>query len=205
MKWMCSVILTLLLCTDVLHARKIGPRSPYKHIGVAVGSIRNRYPYPVTDACFHSQMGYQSPIRVYARLRAYGIRSIANGHDYDLTIHGCYEFGSDSSGMTTYAGLGLETMIRIQGDDRSQATSGVQPMVVMGIRADHGRLYLNFPLWTKFYSNGISISAVPEFGYPLNKKFDVYLRPELSWLSFYNGSGHEWRYDMLIGCYYIFE
>jgi hypothetical protein len=200
------LFLAIMFCVEVLPARNIGMPKPNKRIGLAVGSIRNRYPYPITDLCFNSMLNYRSNISVYSRLRAYGIRSFANGHDYDFISHACYEFGSDSSAVTFYAGGGMEVMLRFQGDDRSQATSGVQPMMVLGLmKGTSSGLYVNFPLWTKFYANGYSVSAVPEFGYQLSKKFDLFLRPELSYLGFYQGGAHEWRYDVLLGFNYVFH
>jgi hypothetical protein len=201
---------SLLLIIGILlfstgHAQMVveGRTKTSRKIGIAIGSIRNRYPYPVTDLIIKAPV-LTDRIGLYTRFRAYGIRSFANGHDYDLTAHMTYSWET-KMGLITYAGAGTEIMLRFQNDDRSQATSGVQPMLVFGIKHLAMRSRIDIPFWTKFYANGFSVSILPEPAYQLTERFDIFLRPEVTFLAFYNGNGHEWRYDVMLGVHYNFK
>lgn len=170
--------------------------------GIGIGTRAQRYPYPITDISFRVVV-FKSQALFDTRLRAYGIKSIFGGRNYDLTayIHKVWSVRDD---VTFYAGGGAELMLRINGDDRSQATSGVQPMLLFGSMYFKGKFHFNFPVWTKFYRNGISVSVLPEPSYKITDKVQLFLRYELSILALYNGTSHEWRHDALLGTYVYF-
>lgn len=171
-------------------------------VGIGIGTRAQRYPYPITDLSFRVVV-FKNQALLDTRLRAYGIKSIFGGRNYDLAayIHKTWSLRSD---LTFFAGGGAELMLRINGDDRSQATSGVQPMLVFGSLYYTGKFRFNFPVWTKLYRNGISFSVLPEPSYRVSDKFQLFLRYELSFLALYNGSSRDWRHDALLGTYVYF-
>lgn len=170
--------------------------------GLGIGTRAQRYPYPITDLSFRVVVFHDKAL-FDARLRAYGIKSIFGGRNYDLTayFHKVWPIRND---LTCYAGGGAELMLRINGDDRSQATSGVQPMIMFGSMYYTGKFQFNVPVWTKFYRNGVSVSILPEPSYRVSDKFQLFLRYELSFLALYSGSSHNWRHDALLGTYVYF-
>lgn len=170
--------------------------------GVGLGTRVHRYPYPITDLSFRVVV-FNNRALFDTRLRAYGIKSIFGGRNYDLTayVHKAWSLTND---VTYYVGGGAELMLRINGDDRSQATSGVQPMLLFGSMYYSGKFQFNFPLWTKFYRNGISLSILPEPSYKVSEKVQLFVRYELDVLALYNGTSHEWRHNALLGTYVYF-
>lgn len=194
-----AYILISLFISDVHAQEKVRYE---RKAGIAIGSLRNRYPYPVTDLLFNTGI-IRSRLQIYSRLRAYGIRSIFGGHNYDVTVYGIAHW-SITSETDFYAGGGAELMLRLNNDDRSQATSGVQPLLVMGMNCNKSKFGFNLPIWTRLYANGISVSALPETSYSIGQHFELFLRFELSYLAVYGGASHEWRYDSMVGAYYKF-
>lgn len=170
--------------------------------GIGLGSRVKRYPYPITDLSFRVFV-FKSRALFDARLRAYGIKSIFGGRNYDLTAY-FHKIWPKGNNLTYYVGGGAELMLRINGDDRSQATSGVQPMLMFGSMYHPGKFSFNLPVWTKFYGNGISLSVLPEPSYKITDKVQLFLRYELSFLALYNGTSQDWRHDALLGTYVYF-
>lgn len=186
----------------LVYKNAVNKKGSHGRAGVGLGTRVHRYPYPITDLSFRVFV-FNNQALFDTRLRAYGIKSIFGGKNYDLTayIHKVWSLRND---MTYYVGGGAELMLRINGDDRSQATSGVQPMVLFGSMYYSGKFSFNFPVWTKVYRNGISLSILPEPSYKITDKVQLFLRYELSVLALYNGTSHEWRHDALLGSYVYF-
>lgn len=170
--------------------------------GLALGSHLVRYPYPLTDISCRLVI-FKGKFLFDTRLRAYGIKSIVNGRNYDLTAY-IHKVRAWTNNLTFYYGAGAELMLRSNGDDRSQATSGVLPMIMGGSMYYKKKIYVNVPMWAKFYGNGFSLTVLPEPSYKITDDVMLFLRYELGILVLYNGSSHEWRHDAMVGAYYSF-
>lgn len=191
-------LVLLMLISTVLPAG--GGGAIRGRVGPGFGSLRNRYPYPVTDVNFRMVL-FNGKGLLDARLRAYGLKSLFNGKNYDLAVYAHKAYAVDEN-LAGYFGAGAELMLRLNGDDRSQATSGVQPLLVFGSMLHEKKFYFNVPIWTRFYGNGISFSILPEPSYKV-RDVQFFVRYELSLLALYHG-GHEWRHESMLGCYFYF-
>ena len=67
------------------------------------------------------------------------------------------------------------------------------------------RFSFNVPLWSRFYSNGFSLTILPEASYQLNNRFSLFLRNEISYLTLFNISDCEWRQDLFVGTQFSFK
>lgn len=134
-------------------------------------------------------------IRGYARTE-----SVVFSVGITTTLHGIAHWNITSK-IDFYAGGGAELMLRLNNDDRSQATSGVQPMGITGVYFHSNKFAFNLPFWARFYANGMSVTVLPEPSYKIKPRLELFLRNEISWLALYDGKSQEWRNDLIIGCY----
>lgn len=196
---------TLLICCFLLllaaKAEAQADTTGQPVFGIGLGSLRNRYPYPVTDLQFLSGKMAQH-YRVSARLRSYGIRSIANGRNYDLTLTADYVTHPLPS-VNIHIGAGTDIRLRFNNDVRSEAQTSAEPLLKISGIWSYKRSAVALPCWTRLYSNGAGITLMPEYACSLNRRWALFARVEISWLKIY-GSAHEWRYDSMIGCNYRF-
>ena len=176
-----------------------------KHqLSVDFGSFRNRYLYPMTDLKYNSPLLKKVNLKFSARLRSYGTLFFYSKSSYDFTTHAEYYFTKTIRPIYFSVGIGIDTRIRLVNDERSEAASSAEPLISLTIHGNHKKLSFNTPLWTRFYSNGISFSLLPEASYQIGKCFSIFLRYELSYLSVYKVSTHEWRQDSFIGTHILF-
>lgn len=176
-----------------------------KHqLAVDFGSFRNRYLYPITDLKYSSPLLKKANLRFSARLRSYGTLFFYSKNSYDFTPIAEYYFIKKTNLLYFSVGLGLDTRIRLIHDERSIATSSVEPLISFTIHGNYKKIYFNTPIWTRFYSNGISFSLLPEISYQIGKRFSLFLRYEMSSLSIYNPSTYEYRQDNFIGTHILF-
>jgi len=173
-------------------------------LSVDFGSFRNRYLYPITDIKYSSPILKKVNIKFSARLRSYGTLFFYSKSSYDFTPLAEYYFGKAIKPFYFSAGVGLDTRIRLVNDERSEARSSAEPLISLAIHGNYKKLSFDAPLWTRFYSNGISFSLLPEASYQIGKRFSIFLRYELSYLSVYKVSTHEWRQDYFIGTHILF-
>ena len=176
-----------------------------KHqLAVNFGSFRNRYLYPITDIKYSSPLLKKVNLKFSTRFRSYGTLFFYSKSSYDFTPLAEYYFTKTIKPFYFSAGIGLDTRIRLVHDERSEATSSAEPLISLTIHGNYKKLSFNSPLWTRFYSNGISFSLLPEASYQIGKRFSLFLRYELSYLSIYKVSSHEWRQDCFIGSQILF-
>lgn len=168
-------------------------------LSVDFGSFRNRYLYPITDIQYSSPVLQKVNLKFSARLRSYGTLYFYSKSAYDFTPLAEYYFTKTIKPIYFSAGIGLDTRIRIINDDRSEATSSAEPIISMTLHGNFKKLSFNAPLWTRFYSNGISFTLLPEASFQIGKRFSIFVRYELSYLTIYKASTHEWRQDNFIG------
>jgi hypothetical protein len=170
---------------------------------VDFGSYRNRYLYPVTDLNYSSPLLKKANLRFSARLRSYGTLYFYSESAYDFTPLAEYYFTKTLKPVYFSAGVGLDTRIRLVHDERSEAASSAEPLISLAVHGSLKRLSFHSPLWTRFYSNGISFSLLPEISCQITKHFSIFLRDELSYLAIYKVSAHEWRQDCFIGTHIL--
>jgi hypothetical protein len=168
-------------------------------LSVDFGSFRNRYFYPITDIQYSSPVLQKVNLKFSARLRSYGTLYFYSKSAYDFTPLVEYYFAKTIKPLYFSAGIGLDTRIRIINDDRSEATSSAEPIISMTLHGNFKKLSFNAPLWTRFYSNGISFTLLPEASFQIGRRFSIFVRYELSYLTIYKASTHEWRHDNFIG------
>lgn len=168
-------------------------------LSIDFGSFRNRYLYPITDIKYTSPIIKKVNFKFSARLRSYGTLFFYSKSSYDFTPLAEYYFSKTIKPIYFSAGVGLDTRIRLVNDERSEATSSVEPLISMTIHGNYKKISFNSPLWTRLYSNGISIELLPEVNYQIGKRFSIFLRYELSYFAIYKVTTHEWRQDSFIG------
>lgn len=168
-------------------------------LSVDFGSFRNRYLYPITELEYSSPLLTNVNLKLSARLRSYGTLFFYSKSSYDFTPLADYYFTKTIKPIYYSAGLGLDYRIRMMYDERTEATSSAEPLISLTIHGNYNKLSFKSPLWTRFYSNGISFSLLPEVAYQIGKSFSIFLRFESSYLSTYNASTHEWIQDCFIG------
>lgn len=176
-----------------------------KHqFSVDFGSFRNRYLYPITNLQYRSPLLNEVNLKFSARLRSYGTLFFYSRSSYDFTPIAEYYFTKTRNPIYFSAGIGVDTRIRLVNDERSQARSSAEPLISLTVHGNHKKLSFNAPLWTRFYSNGLSFSLLPEASYQIGKYSSIFLRYELSYLSVYKELTQEWRQDSFIGAHILF-
>lgn len=176
-----------------------------KHqLSLDFGSFRNRYLYPMTDLKYNSPLLKKINLNFSARLRSYGTLFFYSKSSYDFTPIAEYYFTKIIKPIYFSAGVGIDTRIRLVNDERSEATSSAEPLISLTIHGNYKKLSYTAPLWTRFYSNGISFTVMPEALYQIGKRFSLFVRYEMSYLSIYKASTHEWRQDSFIGTHIYF-
>lgn len=170
-----------------------------------LGSYRNYYLYPITNLKYSSPLLTPYQLKFSARIRSYGTPYFVNRRSYDFTplVEGFFQV--PQLPLAYSLGLGLDARMRLVNDARApDVSSSTEPLLSAALHGSFGQFVGSLPLWTRFYSNGISFSILPEISY---RVFDLYgfsLRYELSYLTLYNGSTSEWRRDVFLGVYRLF-
>jgi hypothetical protein len=176
-----------------------------KHIlSVDFGSYRNRYLYPITNINYSAPEIEKINIRFSARLRSYGTLFFYSKSAYDFTPIAEYFFTDRSKPVYLSAGLGIDARIRMVNDERSEAEHSAEPLISLAAHGNYTKFSFNTPLWTRFYSNGISFTILPQAAWKAGEQLSVFLRYELSYLSIYKVLSHEWRRDCFIGLGMVF-
>jgi hypothetical protein len=176
-----------------------------KHqLSVDFGSFRNRYLYPITNIRYTSPIFEKFNLRISARFRSYGTLFFFSKSAYDLSPVADYFFTDRSKTFNFSAGLGLDARLRFIHDERSDAASSAEPFVSFAAYCSRKKFSVNMPLWTRFYSNGISFTILPEVAFAVSKKCSLLFRYELGLLSVYKLSTQEWRRDCFLGAVYSF-
>jgi hypothetical protein len=168
-------------------------------LSVDFGSYRNRYLYPITDISYSSPLLNKVNLKFSARLRSYGTLYFFSKSAYDITPLAEYYFTKTLRPVYFSAGIGLDARLRLTHDERSDVTSSIEPFVSLAIHGNYKFLSIHAPLWTRFYSNGISLQLLPEADFKVSKRFSLFFRYEISYLTLYKTPTHEWRQDCFLG------
>ena len=173
-------------------------------LSVDFGSLRNRYVFPMTDIRYKTPVLSKIPLQFSVRMRSYGTLFFVTKTAYDFTPIAEYVFKKESSAYYFIAGLGLDARLRFVNDSRSTVTSSVEPLIVLSANGNFEKWNFCAPLWTRFYSNGIAFTILPEASYKFNEKIGVFARYEWSLLSLYDAKSYEWRRDLFVGVSFNF-
>jgi hypothetical protein len=177
-----------------------------KHqLSIDFGSLRNRYVFPITNLHYRSPLLKKANLTFSARLRSYGTLFFFSKSSYDFTAQAEYFFTKTIKPIYFSAGVGIDTRIRLVNDERSAAISSVEPLISLTMHGKSKKSAFNIPYWTRFYTNGVSFTILPEVSYTIGTHFSLFLRYELSNLSIYKASNHEWRQDCFIGTHIFFS
>lgn len=198
--------ITLLLflgCFGIIQAQEKTVFDSHQ-ISADFGSFRNRYLYPITNIRYESTILEKVNLKFSARLRSYGTLYFFSKTSYDITPIIEYYLSKTPKPIYFSAGVGLDARLRLSNDSRSEATNSVEPFLSLSINGNKGKFNYKLPLWTRFYSNGIALTILPECSLQLKKDFGILLRYELSYLAVYKVQTHEWRQDIFIGVSKLF-
>jgi hypothetical protein len=169
-----------------------------------LGTLRNRYIYPTTNLNYTSPLLQKFPVRFSLRLRSYGTWLIFSRSAYDATPLAEYIFSRNAQRLNFGAGIGLDARLRFVNDERSDAASSAEPLISLAAYGNFNRFSFKLPLWTRFYSNGIALTVLPELAWKAGKRTAVFFRWEESLLRIYNNRSQEWRNDCFLGAAYSF-
>jgi hypothetical protein len=168
-------------------------------LSIDFGSLRNRYIYPKTDIGFTSSLNKAKNFRVNARLRSYGTLYFFSKSAYDFTP--ILEYYSSKTEKPIYfsVGIGLDARIRLVNDNRSTAKSSVEPLVNLAFHGDYKKVSYSIPLWTRWYTNGMSYAILPQLNWKFNEKNALFIRYELTYLRISKNISSEWSQDIFVG------
>lgn len=198
MKYLIIVFFINSSLLQILEAQDLNGLSSHK-MSVDFGSYRNRYLFPITNIRYSSPVFINNKLNVSARLRSYGTLYFFTKIAYDFTPQVEYYFTDVNKVIYFTAGIGIDGRIRLLHDERSDAKSSAEPLVSITTHVNFKKLKIDFPIWSRFYSNGIAVTILPELSYQIGKKFAIYTRFEWSQLSIYGAKTHEGRIDSFIG------
>ncbi len=173
-------------------------------ISVDFGSLRNRYLYPITNISYNSPVLKKFNVKFNGRLRSYGSLFFFSKSAYDLTPTVEYIFLRNTKHIHLSLGAGLDARLRFVNDIRSNAKSSAEPIITSVLYGIHNKFSYSIPIWSRFYSNGISFSSLPELKFKFSNRFLLLARYEISLLKIYKTKTHEWRRDCFIGASFLF-
>jgi hypothetical protein len=196
--------IALLLLAGTLTDTECRAQNKHHSISLDFGSYRNRYAFAMNNVRYDSPTLTSKSISIHARLRCYGTWFLFSHIAYDITPWMEYPLLKNNERFSLTAGLGADIRLRFLNDSRSEAVSSSEPLVTLTSRFTMNKFGMELPLWTRFYSNGISFALQPQFGYDVSERFALFARYELTYLTVYGGVTSEWRQDSFIGARYKF-
>lgn len=161
------------------------------------------YFYPVMNFGY----GVQDPFEVRnlsikTTIRSYGTLYLVNIFSYDFTGIADYSFYlvRETAGINISAvlGFGGELRLRLVKDPRSQETTSFEPILETGLNFKWYDFDLETPVYERFYSDGLSVSMRPEFGWNFSR-WKVFWRSEVTWLWRYADHQSAWNWDNYLG------
>lgn len=173
-------------------------------LSIDFGSYRNRYVFAMTNINYATPLFSEFNLKASARLRSYGTLYFYSNSAYDFTPQLNYYSVKEPTKFYFSAGIGCDVRLRFVKDERSLAVSSAEPVLQVGLHSQLTKFNFHLPIWSRFYSNGLSFTALPEVNFQVSKQIGMYLRDEVSLLSIYQNGGHEWRHDIFIGAHFLF-
>jgi hypothetical protein len=208
MKKLCYVSILMGLLSQV-HAQNLvnsdkRNRLQNHTLTIDLGSIRLKYPYPITEIGYSSPLLKKVNLKFSGRIRSYGTWYFFSKSGYDITPTIEYYFTKKLKPVYFSVGLGLDTRIRLSNDERSEAKTSAEPMIIGGIHGRYKNFTYSMPFWNRYYSNGISFSFLPEVAYQVSPRLSLFFRYELNLLAIYKTSSFEVQQDCFIGTHIYF-
>ena len=188
-------LVTMLLCTISLSYAQEEQQSK-STISTDFGSYRNRYLYPITNVTYATSL--RNELLFSARIRSYGTLLYFSKTAYDITPILEYKW-VDKSAWKLYTGIGADLRLRLDKDSRGTQASSMEPLVTVTPYFYKTKWILKTPLWTRFYTNGIGFTLLPEIKYQFHSGWSVYGRYELSYLTNYQKDNYQFQRDCFIG------
>ena len=173
-------------------------------LSLDMGSIRLKYPYAITEISYSSPLLKKVNLKFSGRIRSYGTWYFYSKSGYDITPTIEYYFTKTLKPVYFSVGVGLDTRIRLSNDERSEAKTSAEPIIMGGIHGRYKNFTYSIPLWNRYYSNGISFSLLPELAYQVSPRLSLYFKYELNLLALYNPSSFEVQQDCFIGTHIFF-
>lgn len=174
-------------------------------ISADFGSYRNKYLFPITNITYQSPVFSKFNLKFSGRLRSYGTLYFLSNSAYDITPMLSYYTQSEKPTSLYFSGgIGLDTRIRLVNDERSFAVSSAEPLFALGIHSKVKKFHFQLPIWMRFYSNGNSLSILPEITFQVADRFTIYVRDELTRLSIPKLNSAELRHDIFVGTSFFF-
>ena len=193
-----KVLFLCLLVGNFIHAQE--QNSLKKNtISVDFGSLRNRYIYPKTDINFTTALIKSSAFRLSVRLRSYGTLYFFSKSAYDVTPLVEYYFSKTEKRIYFSTGIGLDARIRLINDSRSTATSSAEPLLSLALHGNYKKVSYSLPLWTRWYSNGMAYTILPQINWNLSEKNALFVRYEMNFLRISKNVSKEWNQDLFLG------
>ncbi len=186
-----------LLLSNFIHSQESSSLNK-SSFSVDFGSLGNRYIYPKTDINFSTSLIKSSAFRVSARLRSYGTLYFFSKTAYDFTPLMEYYFTKTEQLLYFSAGIGLDARIRLVHDSRSSASSSVEPLLSLALHGNYKKVSYSVPLWTRWYTNGMSYAILPQINWELNNNA-LFIRYELNYLRISKNVSSEWSQDLFLG------
>jgi hypothetical protein len=193
-----KVLFLCFIVSNFIHAQEQNSLTK-NTISVDFGSLRNRYIFPKTDIIFTSSLIKSSAFRVSARLRSYGTLYFFSKTAYDFTPLLEYYTSKTEKSLYFSAGIGLDTRIRLVNDSRSTATSSVEPLLSLALHGNYKKVSYSLPLWTRWYSNGMAYTILPQINWNLSEKNALFVRYEMNFLRISKNVSNEWNQDVFMG------
>lgn len=197
------LFLLFVIAAGRIHAQEPDILNTHR-VAADFGSYRNRYMYAITDLHYRSPLAEKMPLAFSARLRSYGTLFFFSKSAYDITPQLAYYFTREPKPFYLSAGAGVDARLRLSKDERSDAVSSAEPLVFVTAHSAWKKLCADVPLWTRFYSNGISFALQPEVNWQFSSHIAAFARYELSYLRVYKMNTSEWRRDCFVGAAFSF-
>lgn len=194
-----KALLILALSLSVLASAQEDDALSKHHLSLDFGSLRNRYAFAINDVEYTTPSLTNYHFRFTTRLRSYGTWFLYSKIAYDITPIAEVVFSENTRPVYFSAGIGTDIRLRILNDSRSEAVSSAEPLISVAANGTIGNFHYRIPFWTRFYSNGISFALLPQPSWQFNKHWSAFVRYEITYLTTYSGSTHEWRRDRFIG------
>jgi len=196
MKNVFIVFLVMFSCISNAQENTLGQKS----LAFDIGSWRNRYWYPISELQFRNDEMFKSNWGAEARYRSYGSWFLNGVKSIDVTLIGKNKIRFPQPGTHLWIGAGVDIRLRNFNDERSAEVNSAEPLFMMEWKKIiNPKFHLRIPLWSRWYSNGMSLSLLPTAEFYLNERWGVFTRFEGSLLNIYHQKDSEWRKDLFFG------
>jgi hypothetical protein len=189
-----SLVMMLLCIISLSYAQE--KQQVKSTISTDFGSYRNRYLYPITNVTYTNSL--RKELLFSARIRSYGTLFYFSKTAYDLTPIIEHSLINNSN-WKLYAGLGADLRLRLEKDRRGTQATSMEPLLSISPYFYRSKLIFKTPLWTRFYTNGIGFTLIPEIKYQFHSQWSVYGRYELSYFTNYQQDNYQFQRDCFIG------